>query len=269
MDSAVHSWASDRATRSEARLNNKMDLACKQHWNETQNSQQMWFADTWSVWTDGKKVVSNLSTAIRGYCSRLQAKSYWKSKLQNNTHTIDWDATGAAIKTIPRSKQQWLTKHCSGFCSVGRMAKLIGLRPTDECPRCGEVESAEHVWLCKQPDADHLWENSMEELRVCLRTIQTPITTINAIIDGLQWWQRGENTQFNTTTDAGKAGAAQNDVGWKHFFEGRPHKIWQAHSQLYLSSAGKGMSSKRWVMSIIQKMWEIVWECGTSKWFLA
>jgi hypothetical protein len=140
------------------------------------------------------------------------------------------------------------------------MAKRIGLRPMNECPRCGEVQSGEHVWLCKQPDADQLWENSMEDLRLCLRTIQTPILTINAIIDGLQGWRRGENTQFNTHTDAGKAGAAQNEVGWKHFFEGHPHKIWQTQHQIYLSSTGKGLSSKRWVMSIIQKLWEIAWD---------
>jgi hypothetical protein len=155
------------------------------------------------------------------------------------------------MKTIPRAKQQWITKHSSGFCSVGKMAKRTGLRPTDECPRCGEVESTEHVWLCKHPEAVQLWENSMEELRVHLRTTQTPNTTINVIIEGLQGWRRGENTQFNTHTDAGNAGAAQSEAGWKHFFEGRPHKIWQVHRQLYLFSGGKGPSSKRWVTSII------------------
>jgi hypothetical protein len=52
----------------EASMNNDMDLACKQHWKDTANSQQKWFEDKWSVSIEGNKVVSHLSTTIIRHC---------------------------------------------------------------------------------------------------------------------------------------------------------------------------------------------------------
>jgi hypothetical protein len=129
-------------------LNNKMDEACKKHWTITMNSQQQWFQSAWSVWIRGVKVVSNLTKSIREHCSIQRAEQYWKNKVGEQVHDMDWSGVKTVTKTISRHRQQWITKHISGFCSVGKMAKRIGLRKSDTCPRCEEAESAEHVWTC-------------------------------------------------------------------------------------------------------------------------
>jgi hypothetical protein len=122
-----------------ANLNNEMDEACKKHWSNTTNDQQQWFTSSWSVWTGGFKVVSNLTHNIREHCSIQRAERYWKRKAEEQFPDMDWTGIKAITKTIPRHRQQWITKHVSGFCSVGKMAKRIGLQNSDACPHCDEV----------------------------------------------------------------------------------------------------------------------------------
>jgi hypothetical protein len=134
-------------------LNTEMDLKCKEHWKETNPEQQIWFQSEWSVWIRGKKTVSYLMKAIRTHCSILRAEQYWHKKSPQELQTVDWEGVKAITKTIPRQRQQWMTKHVSGFCSVGRMAVRTGLRESDKCPRCDECETAEHVWRCKNTES--------------------------------------------------------------------------------------------------------------------
>jgi hypothetical protein len=140
------------------------------------------------------------------------------------------------------------------------MAKRMGLRPTDKCPRCQEQETAEHVWRCQHSGANTLWADSMQQLQQVLGRFHTPQSTINAIIEGLDGWRVGRDTVFNSRTTAGKAGAAQSEAGWRHMFEGRPHKIWKEIQTTHYVNAGIRQSSRRWVTALITKMLEIAWD---------
>jgi hypothetical protein len=133
----------------------------------------------------------------------------------------------------PKIQNQWITKHSSGFCAVGQMVQRMGLRPPDTCPRCNESETAEHVWRCQHPGANQLWEESIQGLRQVLGRVQTPPAIISAIVDRLQGWRNGQDAVFNTRTAAGQAGDSQNELGWRHLFEGRPHKAWRRIQELH------------------------------------
>jgi hypothetical protein len=93
----------------------------------------------WSVWLNRKNVVSNLTPSIREHCSVQRAELYWQRKAPNQFNDMDWEGGTVVAKTIPRHRQQWITKNVSGFCSVGKMAKLTGLWTSDKCPQCEEV----------------------------------------------------------------------------------------------------------------------------------
>jgi hypothetical protein len=215
-----------------ALLNTEMDTKCKQHWQDTTTEQQCWFQCEWSVWIQRQKVVSNLTKSIRTHCSITRAEKYWAKKDNQALQDIDWEGVKRTSTTTPRHRQQWMTKHVSGFCSVGKMALRTGLRSSDICPRCDEIETAEHVWKCAEQEASQLWEEKMDELRDTLRRANTPHMMINAIIEGLQGWHNGVDHTFNTTTTAGIAGDLQNRMGWKHFFEGRPHNTMLSYNIL-------------------------------------
>jgi hypothetical protein len=170
---------------------------------------------------------------------------------------MDWVGIQSAVKTIPRHRRQWMTKHSTGFCSVGKMAQQIGLRDTDQCPRCEETKTAEHVWRCKHPEANQRWEESMDNLRAHLGSMQTPATTINAIIEGLQGWRNRVDHVYNSNTMAGQAGILQNQMGWRHLFEGRPHKIWR---QVQMIHCGSKRLGKRWIGELVKKLWVTAWD---------
>jgi hypothetical protein len=180
--------------------------------------------------------------------------------MQDNTKVVDWEGTGIAIKNIKKHRQQWLTKHVSGFCSVGRMAKRIGLRDTDKCPRCDQEETALHVWICRQTEVNQLWDKSMEELRRVLGQLLTPRSVTNTIIEGLNGWQEGIDTKFNARTAAGMLGTLQAETGWKHFFEGRLHHRWREYMTPHYNNAGERKPGKRWISALIRKLWEIAWD---------
>jgi hypothetical protein len=220
-----------------------MDLACKRHWTMTQNAEQKRSYETWSVWMEGKK----LTKEIVSFCAIQRAEQYWKNKAEEAAGDMDWVGTQSAVKTTPRHRRQWMTKHSSGFCLVGKMALRIGLRNTDQCPRCKETETTEHVWRCKHPEACQLWEDNMVSLRAHLGGMQTPSATINEIIEGLQGWRIGVDHMFNCNTTAGQAGLLQNRMGWKHMFEGRPHKIWRQIHTTHCGSErlGGGRAGKK------------------------
>jgi hypothetical protein len=114
----------------EATLNIEMDLQCKSYWDTTKNKDQVWFQESWTVWTAGRKISSNMTKEIQEHCNVKRAERYWAKKVKSQIINVDWEGTASAMKSLPRKRQQWITKHSSGFCSVGRMAKRMGLRPT-------------------------------------------------------------------------------------------------------------------------------------------
>jgi hypothetical protein len=72
-----------------------MDLSCKRHWEETNNKDQINFAENWSIWIGNKKLSSNLTKQIQQHCSILRADRYWQNKLGEQAKQVDWEGTGA------------------------------------------------------------------------------------------------------------------------------------------------------------------------------
>jgi hypothetical protein len=204
------------------------------------------------VWIKNEKVVSNLTKSIRTHCSITRAEKYWAKKDSQALQDNDWEGVRRTSKTTPRHWQQWMTKHVSGFCSVGKMALHTGLRSSDICPRCDEIETAEHVWKCAEQEVSQLWDGRMDELRDTLRRANTPHMLINAIIEGLQGWRNGVDHIFNTTTTAGIAGNLQNRMGWKHFFEGRPHKVWREYYAQLQHTTARGNPGRLWIGALVK-----------------
>jgi hypothetical protein len=97
---------------------------------------------------------------------------YWHSRDRYQPATQDnwdWQALADAMKKITITRRHWLTKHTSGWCSVGVMAKRWKLRASGACPRCTSVETTRHVWRCQHQGALEVWDKSMERLQFCLK----------------------------------------------------------------------------------------------------
>jgi hypothetical protein len=53
---------------------------------------------------------------------------------------IDWDVCAAALAHLPTGRRRWVSKHTSGFCSVGTKMVKWKEQLTPACPRCGLEE---------------------------------------------------------------------------------------------------------------------------------
>jgi hypothetical protein len=145
-------------------LNKEMDLLCKDYWETADWSTVPWFHMDWQVQINNRCISSNLVQEIRQHCAINRSEKYWKEKSLPMQVNIDWEALKQANKSVTRARQNWVTKHSSSFCSVGVMAKRMGLRPTDECPRCREPETAARVWTRQAEETTELWNNRMGDL---------------------------------------------------------------------------------------------------------
>jgi hypothetical protein len=238
-------------------LNDEMDIKCKGFWVQTQDTQRIWFHNEWQLVVNNKPISSNLSKSIREYCAIKRAENYWNAKQQGLHKEVDWEAIASANNGIQRSRLQWITKHVSGFCAVGKMAKKMGLRVTDECPHCKSPESTQHVWQCQTPQTDAIWKTGLKELKVELGRLQTKVATMDQIEKGLNSWRN--LCQPDCENEQG-AILLQTELGWGHFFEGRHHVQWRKDQEAVYTESNSKLTGKKWSSAIIRKIWEIAWK---------
>jgi hypothetical protein len=83
----------------------------------------------------------------------------------------------------------------------------------------------------------------------------------NAIIEYLDGWRHSRNTTIKISQSwIFPAIMDQEKLGWRNFLEGLPTKSWQEAQKIYFLRIGSLRSPKRWVISLIQKLWEVAWD---------
>ncbi len=124
-------------------------------------------SEPWSIWTQGKKIVMDLSDPIYDLAHSTAAKSYWSKKdnvAKAVTESINWELIEAAMNESKRPRRVYIKKHASGMCGVGRFMKRWGMRQEDSRPRCGEPEDSAHVWICHCKGAEDICEQALTNL---------------------------------------------------------------------------------------------------------
>ena len=165
-----------------ATLNVEMDMLAKAHWARSVTlgrSSSSIHCEPWSVWYQQVKLVSPIRDTIYEIIHGPPLDAYWLSRkrfLLASLPFYDWEALEDATRPLPLTRRLWLTKHLSGWCSVGRMAQRWKLRSSAVCPRCPVVENARHVWGCKDPRAISRFDQSVDHLQVQLgRQFTSPV----------------------------------------------------------------------------------------------
>jgi hypothetical protein len=64
----------------------------------------------------------------------------------------------------PFGKKRWLIKHATGWCGVGQRELMQGDQDHDECPRCGEPETAQRVVECEGTGAEVTFAFAVKQL---------------------------------------------------------------------------------------------------------
>lgn len=246
-------------------MNVRMDAKVKEYWSATvgETASRELLGEPWPLFIQGKKVSSSLRDQLREGCLANRALDYWKKKRQFRTtsvESIDWEAFGAALKASPPARQMWVTKMTTGFCATGTMMQRRRERKSAACPRCGSSETVEHVWTC-EVDTAKIWEKALVSLNEWLTENGTHPELRRQIIIGLQKWRSNEaNPPSSHIPWIQTVLTQQNEFGWGAFFEGFMSIEWRQAHEKYLTRTKSFRSSRRWLSSLIRKMWQIAWD---------
>jgi hypothetical protein len=253
-----------------AKLNIDMDLRAKTFWysrsSQSRPIQYAIHAEPWSVWINGRKLCTDLHAQVVDHIHGTAALHWWedKGRFQNRSSSgIDWSACDAAMRNAKITRRQWIVKHSSGWCGVGKMLKLWQEWDTSDCPRCGAHEDAQHVWRCPAPSVTTVWEQSLGRLRRWMESVETQPGVCEAICSYLSAWRTGiilpDSQQFSylglpTAIDA------QSGLGWQAFLEGCLSIEWAAVQQSYYTWIRSRRTGRRWVSLLIRKLWDTAWD---------
>jgi hypothetical protein len=124
------------------------------------------------------------------------------------------------------------------------------------CVRCGQIETAAHVWCCQHTSSSIIWDQALVDLKEWLIDHSTAPAITEALINGLTNWYKGTpNTQRCPLT------TAQQAIGWQHIITGKFHLIWIEVQQHHFTKIGRGKkSSRRWLSQLISRIWKIAWD---------
>jgi hypothetical protein len=257
-----------------AMMNVTMDGEAKFHWLSTVSqaqkapSQQHIDEEPWSLWIGDVKVCAQVYDSVANAISGKVAAQYWDTNKQcfdpHSSADVNWDAMEMAMKSQPRTRQQWISKHTTAFCSVGKMMLRQKEWPNSNCPRCQvPEESTTHVWKCPDPEANSLLVKYLRQLKYWMLTQWTPVLLAQTICERLSAWRSNTVPTLKATPHSQlvKVLELQDAMGWQSFFEGAPALGWSGYMDLYYNSIRSNRNGQhRWLSSIIKKLWKIAWD---------
>ena len=153
-----------------------------------------------------------------------------------------------------------MTKLLSDNAPTNSNMVLWGYRTCEKCPRCGaEIETADHVIGCNDPLAVDVFDASLKKLNEWLIKQQTEPVLRQRIIVTLRNWKRGTPEPLRAVwwDDLWEE---QEMIGWHRFMLGFVSKKWALAQQEYYDRVGSRRNGRRWIASMIQKVWDISWD---------
>jgi hypothetical protein len=219
----------------------------------------------WSVWHQGTKLFSPAEQIYELLHSK-EALAYWQNRGKVEPlllDFIDWEIVARAIKTLPKIRQHFISKHTVGMCGVGKWMVRWNEWPDPHRPRCGANEDATHVWLCQGNDSNALWVTALQSLQEWMVSVQTDPGISKAIITGLNNWRCGSTLAFPSGHYLHCAVYQQSDIGWGNLLEGWISIEWVGVQQQFYTSIHSRRSGRYWAVLLLHKLWSIareLWE---------
>ena len=256
-----------------ATMNVRMDIVAKAHWatvyeDAERHPNASIPGEGWQLWIDHKKVTGSIRRIITDRVHLGPTDEYWEIKRKRyprgSSPRIDWAATEKAMRGVSVTRRQWVTKHASGWTSVGKWMLRRKEWSHSACPRCSEeVEDAKHVWICPSQSAKDRWKKSMEELEIWMKKQKTHPGITVAVVAHLTAWREGKPSpppgphRFFGIPEAIEN---QNRIGWQALLEGCPAIGWREAQQSYFDWLSSRRTGLRWLSALIRKLWDVAWD---------
>lgn len=243
-----------------AQMNFLMDTTAKDYWQRNTTLGDALWDKPWRLQIQGRHATANVILLLREACASPDAIQYWKTKNCHQFTYTNLQITRDIMLALPPHRRRWLSKHAAGVCGVKQCLLRWRQSDTDKCPRCNEVETAQHVWVCKGHSASAAWDHALKTFESELLEIQTSPDIIQTIISNLTSWRDGYTNDEHTDNIIDTAVAHQATLGWHALLEGRVAYSWCLPQAKYLQSLGSGRSERRWLILLAKKAVQVAWD---------
>jgi hypothetical protein len=249
-------------------LNVEMDSLAKVYWNETQPSVLPFYTPSsygWSLWVGERKLSCWDRQSLYDHAQSTTILEHWSTRRNiphHLIHSIDWEACEHAIKLLGLHRSLWIPTWLAGFAPVGKVQHRNKFQDHAECPRCSAFETTAHVLLCSAPQAQRQWDASLSSLDQWLTQALTLPDLQAAILTRLRAWRDQDVNPPEPSfhwPGVNNIVLDQDEVGWRAFLEGCVLQAWAAKQQEYYDWLKRRNTGKRWVTTLIKKLWEISW----------
>lgn len=246
-----------------------MDSLAKAFWSEHVSNQPQDLYNIqdsgWSIWCGRRKLTHCDKKTIYEHVHKAEILQHWTKRNRfpaDMINNINWSASADAMKKLGIHRARWACKYVSGYIGVGTTLHKWKLQATPQCPRCEEDETTAHVVQCQAPAADARWQASLKELEIWMRRQHTMPDIATAILSRMMQWRNNEPFTPPTYDWPGLNTLVlrQDSIGWQPFIEGCTDIEWEAKQQDYYSWLERRNTGKRWISSLIKKVWSIAWD---------
>jgi hypothetical protein len=119
------------------------------------------------------------------------------------------------------------------------------------------------VWQCPAESARAIWEKKEKELVGWMKRRKTHPEIVKVISARIRSWRAGtRHSSMHRLRLRGLRDVVrgQDSLGWNAAFEGKWHKGWAEIQQEYYSYLGMRQTGRRWLISIITKLFDVSWD---------
>lgn len=159
---------------------------------------------------------------------------------------VDYDATMQSMQSLKPTRRRYVTKAASDNYGIGQTLVEWQFAQSPTCPRCEQIETADHVQRCNGHGADKVFEASLLKVQTYLTDEDTRPELQEAIVYSIQQWRKGEGIQLKSFgKDIQEAIWQQHQIGWRQFLECLPARKWKMIQMRYYREEQRMKSSQK------------------------
>ena len=253
-----------------AKLNVMMDTLAKEFGTIVEkdnlkcNTDGRILGEHWRLWRGNNKLTQYDTKSISRLIYQQEIRGIWEKRKKighNSISIIDWKAMGKTFGRLNSRQQISTMKLISGeYGTNSRLAQRSQQLETS-CPRCGEKEDTNHLWVCQSISSQQIWSDEITKLERELRHFPTERKLLKIIVTNMKKSVR----DLPPYTDAAfgskhhRAFQEQTKLGWDAMLKGFLHVNWRSIQENFLKQTKSKKDVDQWLCKLIRRIWQIAW----------
>ena len=204
----------------------------------------------------------------------LEAKLKHRNNWDDDTfESIAWDALGRALKRHDKRRPTYV-KLLNDFLPVGKFVHAMDPRYPSTCPSCSgadgdgpPLETRQHLYYCQDTKRKEWRKKCAQAIAKYMRDKDTAPAIMDLVLVALEsifYSPTGIDERIPSDPRYHELHAAQERIGWQHFFKGRFSKKFIEFQDRHLgrqrTSKKNGLSWLTGLIDVIFKQWWELWE---------